>query len=147
MTFDKMNQKEIDLIDWIKSSGFVHEHVAIADTVNGRGLLATDDIPENTIIVKVDKSCIIKVSDAIASEKVKKSIENSKVKLTPVEALSLFIYHEANDIHQSAYEKYLSLLPGKSVCLSTNKTKSLQRVTTKVRLRGKMNSSISYLKM
>merc|ERR1712134_235879 len=32
-------------------------------------------------------------------------------KLTPVEALSLFIYHEANDIHQSPYEKYLSLLP------------------------------------
>ena len=115
MTLDKMNQKETDLIDWIKSSGLVHDNVAISDTINGKGLVAIDDIPENTIIVKVDKSCILTISDAVKSEKVQKSIENSTVKLTPVEALSLFIYHESNDIQQSAYEKYLSLLPGKKV--------------------------------
>ena len=51
----KMNQKEIELIEWVKQSGYVHESVGIADTVNGRGLVALTDIPENTIIVKVQQ--------------------------------------------------------------------------------------------
>ena len=49
----KMNQKEIELIEWVKQSGYVHDSVGIADTINGRGLVALTDIPENTVIVKV----------------------------------------------------------------------------------------------
>ena len=51
----KMHQQESELIEWIKSDGFVHESIAIADTVNGRGLVACEDIPANTIILKVNR--------------------------------------------------------------------------------------------
>lgn len=51
----KMHQQESELLEWIKSDGFVHESIAIADTVNGRGLVAREDIPANTVIVKVNR--------------------------------------------------------------------------------------------
>jgi len=44
----EMSEKEKSLIDWVKSVGFVHDAVSITDTVYGRGLVAAEDIPENT---------------------------------------------------------------------------------------------------
>ena len=50
----EMSEKEKSLIDWVKSIGFVHDAVAISDTVHGRGLVAAEDIPENTGMTRLD---------------------------------------------------------------------------------------------
>ena len=48
-----MNQKEKNLLDWVRNIGFVHQNIEITDTVHGRGLVATEDLPADTVIIKV----------------------------------------------------------------------------------------------
>ena len=53
-----MNQKEKDLLEWVRNIGFVHQNIEITDTVHGRGLVATEDLPADTVIIKVFYSLI-----------------------------------------------------------------------------------------
>ena len=48
-----MNQKEKNLLEWVRNIGFVHQNIEITDTVHGRGLVATEDLPADTVIIKV----------------------------------------------------------------------------------------------
>ena len=52
-----MNQKEKNLLEWVRNIGFVHQNIEITDTVHGRGLVATEDLPADTVIIKVIYSC------------------------------------------------------------------------------------------
>ena len=72
----EMNQKEKNLLEWVRRLGFVHENVEISDTVHGRGLVATEDLPADTVIIKVSQFKVVFYLSAFIQGSNRRLIDN-----------------------------------------------------------------------